>query len=113
MGDFVRVRSIDWTASRGVVGEVLPRVSELTDPSVANVGHLLLVFALDSPPVRQQSCSAVSNLLEFLHVSAKSRDLCSVFYYFHKENERMKPLLARANGASAHLYRHAFSPTAV
>ncbi len=51
VGDVVRVSSIDWGQGRGVVGEVLPRSSRTTDPDVANVDHMLLVMALDRPPV--------------------------------------------------------------
>ena len=36
----------------GLVGEVVPRKSELADPPIANVDHVLLVFAVDQPPVR-------------------------------------------------------------
>ncbi|PNH11412.1 putative ribosome biogenesis GTPase RsgA, partial [Tetrabaena socialis] len=50
VGDVVRVSSIDWREGRGVVSEVLPRSSRLVDPAVANVDHMLLVFALDTPP---------------------------------------------------------------
>lgn len=33
-----------------MVEEVLPRKSELSDPAVANVDHVVLVFAADMPP---------------------------------------------------------------
>lgn len=35
----------------GTVDEVLPRRSELQDPAVANVDQVLLVFALERPPL--------------------------------------------------------------
>ncbi|KXZ46521.1 hypothetical protein GPECTOR_43g958 [Gonium pectorale] len=53
VGDVVRVGSADWRHATGVVTEVLPRSSRLTDPSVANVDHVLLVFALDRPPFEE------------------------------------------------------------
>ena len=33
-----------------MVAEVLPRRSELSDPSIANVDHIVLVFAAADPP---------------------------------------------------------------
>lgn len=50
VGDTVRVVGIDWVDGRGMVEEVLPRKSELSDPAVANVDHVVLVFAADMPP---------------------------------------------------------------
>ncbi len=40
-----------WVVSPGTVDEVLPRRSELQDPAVANVDQVLLVFALERPPL--------------------------------------------------------------
>jgi ribosome biogenesis GTPase len=51
VGDYVRVNPVDWTAARGVVDSVQPRTSELADPAVANVDHVLLLFGLTQPPV--------------------------------------------------------------
>lgn len=51
VGDNVRVQPIDWPAGRGVVDTVQPRSSELADPAVANVDHVLLLFGLTQPPV--------------------------------------------------------------
>ncbi|KAK9908042.1 hypothetical protein WJX75_002003 [Coccomyxa subellipsoidea] len=51
VGDRVRVAGIDWDDRRGTVDEVLPRRSELQDPAVANVDQVLLVFALERPPL--------------------------------------------------------------
>ncbi|GAB4821983.1 hypothetical protein N2152v2_009029 [Parachlorella kessleri] len=50
VGDEVRVVGIDWADGRGMVEEVLSRRSELSDPAVANVDHMVLVFAADLPP---------------------------------------------------------------
>ena len=44
--------SIDWGEGRGVVDGVVPRASELVDPAVANVDHVVLLFGLTQPPVR-------------------------------------------------------------
>lgn len=39
------------TLCAGMVDDVLPRRSELQDPAVANVDQVLLVFALERPPL--------------------------------------------------------------
>lgn len=51
VGDLVRVRTVDWSDGRGVVDSIQPRSSELADPAVANVDHVLLLFGLTQPPV--------------------------------------------------------------
>lgn len=51
VGDKVGLVGIDWRQGRAIVEDVLPRRSELQDPAVANVDHLLLLFALDRPAV--------------------------------------------------------------
>jgi ribosome biogenesis GTPase len=51
VGDRVTVTSVDWVTGRGTVQDVAPRSSELTDPAVANVDHVVLVFGLKEPPV--------------------------------------------------------------
>jgi len=53
VGDRVRVVGIDWREGRGMVADVLPRASALADPAIANVDHVLLLFALTQPPVRR------------------------------------------------------------
>lgn len=52
VGDRVKVIGIDWTDGRGMVEEVLPRQSQLTEPPVANVNHVLLVFAMSKPTLQ-------------------------------------------------------------
>jgi hypothetical protein len=54
VGDRVRVHGIDWLEGRGVVESVQQRSSELADPAIANVGHVLLLFGLTQPPVSEQ-----------------------------------------------------------
>lgn len=51
VGDRVRVHGIDWAEGRGVVESVEQRNSELADPAIANVEHVLLLFGLTQPPV--------------------------------------------------------------
>jgi hypothetical protein len=51
VGDEVTISSIDWAAGRGTVSAVLPRTSELVDPAIANVDHVVLLFGLTKPPV--------------------------------------------------------------
>eukprot|EP00775_Hariotina_reticulata_P010726 gene10726-10883_t len=52
VGDRVRVINIDWNEGRAVVDSIGPRSSELADPAVSNVTHVLLLFGLTQPPVR-------------------------------------------------------------
>ncbi|KFK41148.1 hypothetical protein AALP_AA2G091700 [Arabis alpina] len=49
VGDKVLVGSIDWIDRRGMIENVFHRRSEILDPPVANVDHLLLLFSLDQP----------------------------------------------------------------
>jgi ribosome biogenesis GTPase len=41
----------------GMIEEVLPRSSELENPRIANVDMILLVFALDNPPLEPYQVS--------------------------------------------------------
>ncbi|CAN0896144.1 Small ribosomal subunit biogenesis GTPase RsgA 1, mitochondrial [Linum grandiflorum] len=49
VGDRVLVGSIDWVDRRGMIENVFQRNSEVLDPPVANVDHLLVLFSLDQP----------------------------------------------------------------
>ncbi|KAG0564651.1 hypothetical protein KC19_8G128300 [Ceratodon purpureus] len=49
VGDRVLVSGIDWVDRRGMVEDVLDRRSEIAEPPVANVEHLLVLFAFDRP----------------------------------------------------------------
>ncbi|XP_076882101.1 small ribosomal subunit biogenesis GTPase RsgA 1, mitochondrial-like [Bidens hawaiensis] len=49
VGDTVLVGSIDWIDRRGVIENVFERRTEILDPPVANVDHLLVLFSLDQP----------------------------------------------------------------
>lgn len=49
VGDKVLVGSIDWVDRRGMIENVFQRRSEILDPPVANVDHLLVLFSLDQP----------------------------------------------------------------
>ncbi|CAL0333108.1 unnamed protein product [Lupinus luteus] len=49
VGDKVIVGSIDWVDRRGMIENVFQRKSEILDPPVANVDHLLVLFSLDQP----------------------------------------------------------------
>uniref|UniRef100_A0A1J3EIC1 Putative ribosome biogenesis GTPase RsgA n=1 Tax=Noccaea caerulescens TaxID=107243 RepID=A0A1J3EIC1_NOCCA len=49
VGDKVLVGSIDWVDRRGMIENVFHRRSEIHDPPVANVDHLLVLFSLDQP----------------------------------------------------------------
>lgn len=57
VGDRVRVHGIDWAEGRGVVESVQSRSSELADPAIANVEHVLLLFGLTQPPVSATGAS--------------------------------------------------------
>lgn len=54
VGDKVRVVGIDWQQGRGMVDSVGPRTSELIDPAVANIDHVVLLFGLTQPPFEPQ-----------------------------------------------------------
>lgn len=49
VGDKVLVGSIDWVDRRGMIENVFQRRSEILDPPVANVDHLLVLFSLGQP----------------------------------------------------------------
>ncbi|XP_077212242.1 minichromosome maintenance (MCM2/3/5) family protein [Tasmannia lanceolata] len=51
VGDRVLVGSIDWVDRRGKIENVFERNSEITDPPVANVDHLLVLFSMDQPKI--------------------------------------------------------------
>ncbi len=68
VGDRVRVCSVDWVDGRALVESILPRTSFLTAPPVANVDHILLMFALEQPPLEPE------NMTKFL-VTAEASGL--------------------------------------
>lgn len=49
VGDRVIVEEPDWQDSRGAIGRVLPRTTELQRPPIANADLILLVFAVKEP----------------------------------------------------------------
>ncbi|XP_073007959.1 small ribosomal subunit biogenesis GTPase RsgA 1, mitochondrial [Typha latifolia] len=49
VGDKVIVGSVDWVDRRGMIEDVFERKSEVVDPPVANVDHLLVLFSMDRP----------------------------------------------------------------
>ncbi|KAL2519703.1 Minichromosome maintenance (MCM2/3/5) family protein [Abeliophyllum distichum] len=49
VGDRVLVSSIDWVDRRGMIDNVFQRKSEILDPPVANVEHLLVLFSVEQP----------------------------------------------------------------
>jgi ribosome biogenesis GTPase / thiamine phosphate phosphatase len=51
VGDQVIVEEVDWIEGRGVISHVFPRKTELDRPPVANADQILLVFAVDEPPL--------------------------------------------------------------
>lgn len=51
VGDKVVVGSIDWVDRRGMIENVFQRSSEILDPPVANVDHLLVLFSLEQPKI--------------------------------------------------------------
>jgi ribosome biogenesis GTPase len=51
VGDRVLVEEPDYENGRGVVAEIFPRKTELERPPVANASQILLVFALEEPPL--------------------------------------------------------------
>ncbi|KAF9603011.1 hypothetical protein IFM89_033638 [Coptis chinensis] len=55
VGDKVLVSSIDWVDKRGMIENVFERSSEILDPPVANVDHLLVLFSFEQPKVESFS----------------------------------------------------------
>lgn len=51
VGDKVLMGSIDWVDRRGMIENVFQRSSEILDPPVANVDHLLVLFSLEQPKI--------------------------------------------------------------
>ncbi|KAL8043743.1 hypothetical protein ABFX02_08G005300 [Erythranthe guttata] len=51
VGDRVLVGAIDWVGRRGWIENVFERKTEILDPPVANVDHLLLLFSLEQPKI--------------------------------------------------------------
>ncbi|KAG9150626.1 hypothetical protein Leryth_008096 [Lithospermum erythrorhizon] len=51
VGDKVLVGSIDWVDRRGMIENVFERRSEVLDPPVANVDHLVVLFSMDQPKI--------------------------------------------------------------
>ncbi|KAJ9169344.1 hypothetical protein P3X46_017548 [Hevea brasiliensis] len=49
VGDKVVVGSIDWVDRRGMIENVFQRSSEILDPPIANVDHLLVLFSMEQP----------------------------------------------------------------
>ncbi|XP_031400785.1 small ribosomal subunit biogenesis GTPase RsgA 1, mitochondrial-like [Punica granatum] len=49
VGDRVVVGSIDWVDRRGWIENVFQRKTEIVDPPVANVDHLLVLFSMEQP----------------------------------------------------------------
>jgi len=68
VGDFVRVARIDWPSRRGAVEDLLPRQNCVTEPPVANVDRVLILFAFTTPPIEEKQ------LTQFL-VSAEVLEL--------------------------------------
>jgi ribosome biogenesis GTPase len=57
VGDRVLVSVINWTDRRGLVEDVLDHRSEIAEPIVANVEHLLVLFAFDRPKLEPTALS--------------------------------------------------------
>jgi len=51
VGDKVLVDKVDWVDRRAKIINVFHRVSEVLDPPVANVDHLVILFSLDQPKI--------------------------------------------------------------
>ena len=51
VGDRVLIEEPDWQDARGAIAEVLPRSTELQRPPIANANCILLVFAVEEPPL--------------------------------------------------------------
>jgi len=65
----------------GMVTDVLPRRSELSDPAIANVDHIMLVFSLADPPFE------ASNVTRFLVTAEQARLLARLEIEFVKSED--------------------------
>ena len=65
VGDRVLVGSVDWVDRRGMIEDIFGRRTQLSDPPIANVDHLLLLFSMNEPKIES------FNLTRFL-VEAES-----------------------------------------
>jgi ribosome biogenesis GTPase len=54
VGDRVQLEALDWDNRRAVIAAVSPRQAVLDRPPIANVEHILLVFALAQPDLDPQ-----------------------------------------------------------
>ncbi|MDJ0619383.1 MAG: small ribosomal subunit biogenesis GTPase RsgA [Calothrix sp. MO_192.B10] len=57
VGDRVLIEKADWAGERGAIAEVLPRISELDRPAIANVNQILLLFAVAEPTLEPYQLS--------------------------------------------------------
>ncbi|VXD24835.1 putative ribosome biogenesis GTPase RsgA 1 [Planktothrix serta PCC 8927] len=57
VGDRVVVEEPDWLGKRGAIAQVLPRITELSRPPVANANQILLVFAIAEPELEATALS--------------------------------------------------------
>lgn len=73
VGDRVMVQADPLEADKGYIVEVLPRVSELVRPSVANVDQAILVFSLTRP---KPNFHLLDKLLVFCEVSGVRPLIC-------------------------------------
>ncbi|KAG9446167.1 hypothetical protein H6P81_012295 [Aristolochia fimbriata] len=49
VGDKVLVGSVDWVDRRGMIENVFARKTQIVDPPVANVDHLMVLFSMEQP----------------------------------------------------------------
>jgi ribosome biogenesis GTPase / thiamine phosphate phosphatase len=57
VGDRVGVEELDWQDKRGAIATLLPRTSMLDRPPIANVDHILLLFAVAEPALEPMQVS--------------------------------------------------------
>ena len=69
VGDRVLVEEPDYQDARGAIAQVLPRKTELSRPPVANAEQILLVFALEEPPLDPWQLSRFLVKAESTHLS--------------------------------------------
>lgn len=69
VGDRVVIEEPDWQGNRGAIAQVLPRITELDRPPIANANHILLVFALVEPALDLTQLSRFLVKAESTHLS--------------------------------------------
>ena len=73
VGDRVQIEEPDWAGHRGAIAAVLPRLTQLDRPPVANADHIMLVFAIAEPEL---DCHQLTRFLVKAELTGLAITLC-------------------------------------